>query len=42
MNIEFFLFRLNAIESELKQTHTTNGIMKKDVKQLKDVMICLK
>jgi len=30
------LFRISAIEAELKQTETTNGQMKKDVKQLKD------
>ncbi|UJR15224.1 hypothetical protein I4U23_002183 [Adineta vaga] len=28
------IMRINAIESELKQTHTTNGQMKKDVKEL--------
>ena len=33
------LSRINAIEAELKQTHTSNGVMKKDVKQLKDVRI---
>ena len=31
-----YLFRINAIEAELKQTETTNGQMKKDVKQLKE------
>jgi hypothetical protein len=30
------VMRINAIEVELKQTQTNNGLMKKDVKQLKD------
>lgn len=36
-----FLCRINAIESELKQTQMTNGQMKKDVKQLKEVSLIL-
>jgi hypothetical protein len=39
----FFLFssffRINAIEAELKQTHNINGQMKKDVKELKQVIL---
>ncbi len=34
-----FCFRINAIEAELKQTHDTNGLMKKDVKELKQVIL---
>lgn len=30
-------FRINAIEAELKHTHTSNGQMKKDVKELQKV-----
>ncbi|CAF1346924.1 unnamed protein product [Rotaria sordida] len=35
---EILQTRINAIETELKQTQTTNGLMKKDVKLLKEVI----
>lgn len=35
----FLSFRINDIEAKLQQTQATNGQMKKDVKQLKDVRI---
>ena len=35
--IWFFNFRINAIETELKQTNTLNNQMKKDDKDLKQV-----
>jgi hypothetical protein len=41
MNIflhDFNTFRINAIEAELKQTHNANGQMKKDVRELKQVI----
>jgi hypothetical protein len=37
-----FFLRINAIEAELKQTHTINGQMKKDVKGLKQVIFMIK
>jgi len=37
-----FFLRINAIEAELKQTHTINGQMKKDVKGLKQVIFMTK
>lgn len=33
-----FYFRINAIEAELKQTNSLNGQMKKDVKELQQVI----